>query len=355
MKILVTEYQSIQHAKLEVSGFTAITGPSNIGKSALLRAITAALFGQEGNHFVRKGAPSCAVTVERGDQHVEWSRVRKKTVSQESCLILNGVKHTRLGRDGHADLTAGLGFSGVRAGSATIYPQVARQLDPPFLLGETPNATADVFKMLGRIDVVTRAQGAAKSDLRKTTAEAGLREKDRIAAVELMSQLGWVPAFEEFLRQLESRLGGAAAEIHTLAEALDQIEALEALEPVEVPDPPILPNVDPIEDLLKQIDEHETLVPPGDLPDLPDVAAISAGILAAENLLALAEQYEETDKAHGEALWTLGETELDMKVTRQKREELEGTLSVCPTCGQDIEPDALELGAAVRAQGKEGP
>jgi len=45
VKIRIKNFQSIEDLEIEVRGFTAITGKTNIGKSAIMRAISSAMLG----------------------------------------------------------------------------------------------------------------------------------------------------------------------------------------------------------------------------------------------------------------------------------------------------------------------
>ena len=68
MKIRVRNYQAIADASLEVEGFTAVTGRSNIGKSGLIRAISAILFGNPGEDYIRRGADFTGGAIDFQDQ-----------------------------------------------------------------------------------------------------------------------------------------------------------------------------------------------------------------------------------------------------------------------------------------------
>ena len=54
-EVEVRNFQSVEHAVFRIEGFTALVGRSNIGKSALVRAVKAALTGATGTDFVRHG------------------------------------------------------------------------------------------------------------------------------------------------------------------------------------------------------------------------------------------------------------------------------------------------------------
>src|SRR6478752_168059 len=82
IEIEVTDFQSIRHTSVAIDRFSAIVGRSNIGKSALVRAVQMALTGAVGTDFVRHGS-SCDRAI-RGTKKCKcFSRVRIKTFALE--------------------------------------------------------------------------------------------------------------------------------------------------------------------------------------------------------------------------------------------------------------------------------
>src|SRR5688572_7680246 len=61
MHLTVTDFQSLGRVEVEVSGLTVLVGPSNRGKSALIRALEAVLFNKPGDAFVRHGKKKAVV------------------------------------------------------------------------------------------------------------------------------------------------------------------------------------------------------------------------------------------------------------------------------------------------------
>jgi len=55
IRVEITNYESIDHAVIEIDGFTTVVGPNYSGKSAAMRAINAALVNQQGTEFIRWG------------------------------------------------------------------------------------------------------------------------------------------------------------------------------------------------------------------------------------------------------------------------------------------------------------
>ena len=55
IEVEIQNFQSIDKVAFKIEGFTVLVGRSNIGKSALIRAIHCALTGASGTDFVRHG------------------------------------------------------------------------------------------------------------------------------------------------------------------------------------------------------------------------------------------------------------------------------------------------------------
>ena len=64
VQIRIRDFQSIDSIDLEVSGFTCVTGPTNIGKSAIVRAVSSAILNKSVVGSVRKGKKFCTVEVD---------------------------------------------------------------------------------------------------------------------------------------------------------------------------------------------------------------------------------------------------------------------------------------------------
>jgi len=93
MKIKVHNFQSIVDAEVIVDGFTGITGPSNIGKSALIRAIKAFVDNETGDWFVNnKCKDSTYVEVEKNGRTIRWERKKKKTFYVIDGEVIENLK-----------------------------------------------------------------------------------------------------------------------------------------------------------------------------------------------------------------------------------------------------------------------
>src|SRR5277367_3768831 len=150
-EVEVTNFQSIEHAKFVIEGYTALVGRSNIGKSAIVRAVKAALTGASGTSFVRHG-PNCARRLKDAKKCQCKATVRIKREGfdllwekgdSDNRYTFNGQVNDSVGQGTPTFLQAG--FAPIKIGDDKELLQVADQFDPIFLLNKTGGAVADVL------------------------------------------------------------------------------------------------------------------------------------------------------------------------------------------------------------------
>ena len=75
MKLHIKNFQSIKLAELVLGQFTALVGPSNTGKSAVIRSIKSLMTNARGQDFITRGESSASVTLLLDDNHgVAWQK-----------------------------------------------------------------------------------------------------------------------------------------------------------------------------------------------------------------------------------------------------------------------------------------
>lgn len=231
MKILVENFQSIRRADLEARGLTVIVGPSNRGKSALLRAIEAALFNRTGDQFVRVGASAATVSLEFPDgdraHTVHWAKgpsVNKFTVDGVDYMKV-GTKAPKVLQDlGFRDVLIGARVTddGRVEGGEVMRPQVARQLKRIFLLEESGPFLNETLVQVSRLGVLQRANRLCSADLRAEKALLKTRQADLTQAEAETQKLAPVVA-------LRDRVHALQAQGQTLQEARARVARLRAL------------------------------------------------------------------------------------------------------------------------------
>lgn len=136
-RVEVKNFESHEHAVLDLSdGFNLVVGPSNAGKSALLRAIRLAAYGEWDPESLRKGAKVCEVTVTTDKGVVN---VKRGASMNEWEVTPDGKPTKKFSRPGKGvveDAAEVIGLRVVKLGTQEIRPNVMDQLEGHFLMAE---------------------------------------------------------------------------------------------------------------------------------------------------------------------------------------------------------------------------
>lgn len=174
--IQVKNFQSIKDASLEVKGFTALTGPNNAGKSALMRAVRGVFQNSPGTAFVRHGETECEVKVVFDDADVIW---KKGTGSRSKpTYIVNGGNPINPGRE-IPQAVRDLNVTPIKAGGQEVWPTLASQFTGQvFMLDRPGSHLAEAVADIERVSQLNAALKASDKDKRATSAELKVRRKD---------------------------------------------------------------------------------------------------------------------------------------------------------------------------------
>lgn len=201
-RVILENFQSHRQTEIVLAPtVSALIGESDQGKSAVVRALRWLFYNKpQGAEFVRVGADSCRVAAEF-DDGVTVIREKRGRVNRYEIRhpgrepeVLEGV-----GREVPAQVREVVEICPLRLEGASFELHVAHQLDPPFLLKETPAVRARAVGHLSGTDLFDAADKRAArrlSDLSRLRRE--LEEKAASLEAE-MAGLG-------DLGELEARL-----------------------------------------------------------------------------------------------------------------------------------------------------
>jgi len=208
IQIEVTGFQSIEQTQVCIDGFTALVGRSNIGKSAVVRALKCALTNSLGTSFVRHGE-FCARTL-RGAKtckcfssvHIQMDGFDLLWEKGDSVnrYLFNGKEYDKPGQ-GIPDFLVDSGFSPVKVGDDSGCIQVADQFFPIFLLNQSGPAIAEAISDVARLDRINKAAKMVEKDRREAMSTKKVREKD---AVELRAKLQGYDGLDRAIEQTSS-------------------------------------------------------------------------------------------------------------------------------------------------------
>lgn len=279
IELEIQNFQAIEKVSLQISGFTALVGRSNIGKSAIVRAIRSALTGASGTDFVRhgqqcerllKGVKKCkckaSVRIKTEALHLLWE---KGDNDNQYTVWKDGEKHVynSVGSGTPDFLLPEFGM--VEVGGSKQLLQVADQFEPIFLLNQTGPATADVLSDVTKLDAINIASSLAEKDRREAASTRKVREKDVAALAQQLEAYASVDAVAARVRDVE----GAFSKTSSMQVALDRISRFLVT----------------LADIARALQSLKTALAPA-LPNLEGLAAMSASFTL---LAALFEQVAE--------------------------------------------------------------
>ena len=184
LEVTIRGFQSLEDIRFRMDRFTVLVGRSNIGKSAIVRALKAALTNATGTDFVRHGA-GCSRVI-RGSKKCQCQcsvRLKNETLD---LLWEKGDNVNRYTYNGQVFDSVDRGtpefllndFSQVKIGEDKTLLQVADQFEPIFLLNRSGTVVADVLSDVAKLDDINAATRLVEKDRREAASTRKVREQD---------------------------------------------------------------------------------------------------------------------------------------------------------------------------------
>ncbi|MCH5586421.1 AAA family ATPase [Shimazuella sp. AN120528] len=167
-KLIIKNFQSHVHTELDFHpGLNVFVGPSDSGKSAILRALRWVLFNSpRGTEYIRIGANLCEVAL-----HLDDGTIIRRIRNQNS---INRYQLEKIGEE--PQIFEGFGsevpleianahqFRPLELDQKDIFLQVGNQLDGPFLLSESSGVKAKTIGLVSGAHLIDRALKKLNSD-----------------------------------------------------------------------------------------------------------------------------------------------------------------------------------------------
>lgn len=314
-RLRITNFQSLAKADIELGGLTVIVGPSNSGKSALLRALKAVVRNVNSPSAVRVGKTVFTASVDFDDTTVSIERGKSQSTYRITVPTGQEEVYTKAGRTVPDDVQGMLALP-LPEGPDLVF---SSQIDPPFLLSETGSVAA---KILGDLTNVSRLHAAAREANRRRLEAAKIqriREEDAHACAQKMqeefSDLAEHRRVLSEAREDLTRVQEKARLMQTLQTALDELDVVDAAE----------------EDLKVRLKE---------LPEPADIEAMSeqAGALLGERhaLTDVLSMLAKLAEAESQLLTVLKTSESEIEKTEKAYHDALVQAGQCPTCGAKV-------------------
>lgn len=216
--IRIFNYQCHADLKLELSQITTIVGPSDTGKSAILRALRWVCFNKpDGDSFIREDSDRARVVL-----MVDGERITRAKGDKANSYFLNQGKLVSFGRGGVPDSIDDI----LNMSPANFQ----RQHDASFWFSLSAGDVSKELNQIVDLGIIDMCLSEANKTYRKARQSVeALHEIHSEAEADLKS-LSYVPVMKrdyESLEELEKEAKWAAVDAEDLASIIDSMEMLE--------------------------------------------------------------------------------------------------------------------------------
>lgn len=199
-RLLIQNFQ--RHRKLAIdfpAGITTIVGPSDAGKSAILRALRwVATNNPGGDAFVRHGAGGCTVRLVVDGRTITR---RRSTDGETNTYNLDKAEYRAFGRGVPADIELLLNMGPVCW---------QRQHDAPFWFSESPGEVSRQLNAIVNLGVIDEKLAHTARELHRGRVRLEVAEEALTTAKAEHDGLAWVRVFENDLTVVEDAEDEAA-------------------------------------------------------------------------------------------------------------------------------------------------
>ena len=169
-KVILENFQSHKYTELEFDkNLNVIVGPSDQGKSAIIRGIKWALFNEpSGDYFIREGEKECSVSVFFSDKtKIKRYRSKSKNLYYLYDKDDNEKIYEGFGTNVPEEITKSIGIEKIYLdGKQSNSVNISDQLEGPFLISEKAVTRANAIGRLVGVNIVDEAISSTLKDVR---------------------------------------------------------------------------------------------------------------------------------------------------------------------------------------------
>ncbi len=225
-KLIIENFQSHRYTEIDFSGgFNIIFGPSDFGKSAIIRALKWVLYNEpRGTDFIRHGATLAKVTMVLSNG---YTIIRERSRSKNSYILIDpegkNMTFEGFGNEIPAEIIKAHGIPKYELDSdSSSSLNIGEQLEGPFLLSETGAVRAKAIGKLIGLHIIDKAIRNCNLDIRR---ENQIEEKTRNDLTEVETKLSEY----KYLDMVGEKLKESGALIDKTERLIVKLKRLESL------------------------------------------------------------------------------------------------------------------------------
>lgn len=310
-RVTIENFQSIKNAVLDLSpAITTITGKTDHGKSAMLRALRSLFFNQQGSGFITFGQVKSKVEGDFEGSSVVWEKGEKVN---RYILTVDGVEKVfdKVGRNVPEEVIAFTQIRDIDFEEDKLRVNFADQFDPPFLLWESGIKASKILGSLTNLDMIYLALGNCSRDLKRDKASSkDLEERISGKKDQLVSYEG-VDKENQFLKEIKVDLSELRTKTVKLASVSEINQGLQRLNKLKKDK----------QELLRDKKDRNI-----------DLTEIKSKILRYQEITKLREEFERLNKSREISQERLGGRLSALQFKQEELKTLLATIKTCPLC-----------------------
>lgn len=174
-KLILENFQSHKYSELVFNeGMNVIVGPSDSGKSAIIRALKWVLYNEpSGDYFIRENETQCSVTIHTNDGFI-LKRYRTRSKNGYSLIYPSGEElvFEGIGNSVPNEIIETIGIQKIQLDSGeSASINIGEQLEGPFLLSEKTSTRANAIGRLVGVNILDDAIKEAVRDIKNINAK----------------------------------------------------------------------------------------------------------------------------------------------------------------------------------------
>jgi chromosome segregation ATPase len=243
--ISITNFQSHKETVLDLSpGLNVIVGPSDSGKTAIIRALRWLIWNRpSGDAFRSEWGGPTSVQCLMDDKKIDIGRIK----SLDNLYYHNHQNYEAFGTGVPEEITKALNIDETN---------LQQQLDSPFLINSSPGEVATYFNRIAHLDQIDTAVKSIQASIRKLSSDQTHYEEERAKQEEQLKEFEYLEKFEIDLEVLEQDVNQFSNLISKRDKLDEWVHMMDKLDAEIVYLEEILVNQEELVDTLLSLYEH---------------------------------------------------------------------------------------------------